>query len=182
MKKKYNWELLFHVWLKKNLEGDPAKPYSLIDLGKEYDVPYKTIRNRASTDKWQDKLDKVRAQIEQNIVATIQDSKVNAESEVRKRQAHIARTLLDKALARLELTKPEDLTHRQAIEIIKFALPEERKALGMAEKYELTSINENFGGEYLSVEERKLRIKQADTLANQLFEYLNSHTSAIDCK
>ena len=67
MKKKYNWELLYLCWLKKNLEGDLAKPYTYQDLGKEHEIPHKTIRNRASKDKWQDKLAQEKARIEQEI-------------------------------------------------------------------------------------------------------------------
>ena len=182
MKKKYNWELLYLVWLQRNLERDHTTPYTYQSFGEDEGIPPKTIRNRASKDKWQDKLDKVRTQIEQNIVSTIQKSKVNTESEIRKRQAVILRTLQEKSLKRLELTKPEDLTLKQAIEIIKFAMPEERKALGLADKYEVTNIQENSGGDYISVEDRKLKIQHVDTLANQLLEFLNSTPSAIDCK
>jgi hypothetical protein len=120
------------------------------------------------------KLANVRAQIEKQIIATIQSSKVNSESEVRKTNAHIARTLRDKALAVIDKRKPEDLTFKQAIEMIKFAMPEERKALGLPDKYEFTSAPEDNNQKFMSVEERKEKIHHSEILAEKLFAYLNS--------
>ena len=122
--------------------------------------------------------------IEQNqrVMATVQDQEVVTEAERRIRQAQFALKCWLMAEAKLNQIKVEDLTIKQAIELAKLGLSEERKALGFADKYEVTNVQEMPTEEYITVEERKLRIKQTGNLASQLLEYLNSHPSAIDCK
>ncbi len=178
MKKKYNWELLYLVWLKKNLDADQAQTYTYRDLGEEYNIPPKTIRNRASVDKWQDKLDRKRSLMENKIISNAQSLHIDSETEIRHRHAQIAKNLMGKAVERIDRTNPEDLTHKQALDILKFALPEERKALGLADKYEFKNTDEKQSGGYLSVEERKRRIQQVDALATQLIDFLESEQNA----
>lgn len=180
MKKKYDWKLLQLSWMQRNLMRDLAKPYTYAELGEEFNIPHKTIRNRAAKEKWQDRLAAEREKIEQQILSTILASRVESEAEVRQRQAHIAKSLVDKALTKIKETKVENLSLRQAIEILKFAMPEERKALGLSDKYEGPNIQEKPVGEYLTVEERKQRMQQADLLADKLFNYLNEQSVLID--
>jgi hypothetical protein len=178
MKKKYNWELLYLCWLKKNLEGDLAKPYTYQDLGKEHKIPHKTIRNHAAKEKWQDKLAQEKARIEQEIISTIQSSQITSEAKVRQRQAFDSRKLLDKAMAKLNAVKPEDLTIKQAIELAKLGLTEERKALGLPDRYEVKNINQELPGT-ISVEKRIKRHERLDSLANSLFDYIDNHSSGV---
>jgi hypothetical protein len=178
MKKKYNWELLYLCWLKKNLEGDLAKPYTYQDLGKEHKISHKTIRNHAAKEKWQGKLAQEQARIEQEIITTIQSSQITSEAKVRQRQAFDSRKLLDKAMAKLNAVKPEELTVKQAIELAKLGLTEERKALGLPDRYEVRNMNQAISGA-ISVEDRIKRHDRLDSLANSLFEYLNKQNPEV---
>ncbi len=182
MKRALNWTAIYLCWLTENLKRDRTTPYTLEDVAKKFGAAYKTVRTHAGKEKWNQKLQAKIIQQNQEVLYTVQEQEVLSEVEIRIRQAQISRQLLDKGMRKLDLVPIEELTVRQAIALVKLGLLEERKALGLADKYEVTNIQDNSGGEYISVEERKLRIKQADTLANQLFEYLKSHTSSIDQK
>lgn len=172
MKPKANYHYIELDWIKENLLCDPAKPFTYEDLGKKHGLSSKTIRNKASRDGWSKKLAEAKKTIQQRIIIDLQKSEVNSESSVRERQANIARKALDIAFAKIDKLSPEELTVRQAIEILKFALPEERKALGIPDKQEVTTKTGNGDDSYTSVEERKLNIQKADQLADRLLSYL----------
>ena len=174
MKKIINWKAVFIHWLTENLRRDLKSPYAYKELGKKFNIAHKTIRTHASKGKWQQKLnDKLKEQ-NQQIIAKVQEQEIISEAEIRQRQASLSRKLIKKAMAKLDSIAPKDLTIKQAIDLVKLGLTEERKSLGMADKYEVTNLNKP-SGDYISVEARIKRFKEIDTLTAKLIEYVGGN-------
>ena len=95
---------------------------------------------------------------------------VETEIEIRQRQAQIARFLTDKALRRLINLPPEQLTKKEAIELVRLGLGEERKALGLPDKQEVNSTLE-IKGQY-SVVDQITHHQLGEALFNKLLEVL----------
>lgn len=178
MKKVINWAAVYLHWLTENLRIDRKSPYLYKDLAKKFDIAEKTIRTHASKGKWQNKLNEKLLEQKQEIISKVQKQEVYSEAEIRRNQAEISQKMIDKAIIKLESILPQELTVKQAVELVKIGMVEQRKALGLPDKYEVTNLNKN-PEEFLSVEARIKRFEKTDELATQLLNYICEN--AIQC-
>ena len=175
MKKPLNWTAIYLFWLTENLKRDRITPYTLEDVAKKFGAAYKTVRTHAGKEKWHQKLhDKIIKQ-NQKIITAVQEQEVLSEAQIRSRQAQISRQLLDMGMKKLNTAPIEELTARQAIELVRLGLSEERKALGLPDKYEVTNLNVQDTN--TSVEERINRHTDIEKLTNKLFDYIDAQNS-----
>ena len=180
MAKQIDWHLVKTDYFVENLHQDKGKPFTLKDLSVRWKIAYKTVRNRASEDGWNDELRDKIAEQQIKILQKVQQQEIETEADVRQRQAQVARYLVDKALLRLVTVAPEDLTKREAIELAKFALGEERKALSITEKGGISPVVEVT--ESQSVAEQMARLQAGDALFGKLLHYLEKTVpSKKDC-
>ncbi len=178
MKKNINWEVVYLHWLTENLRIDRESPYLYKELAKKFNIAEKTVRIHAGKGKWQEKLNEKILEQQQQIISKVQEKEIISEVEIRQRQAQLARKLIEKAMVKINSISPKDLTIKQAIELVKLGMIEERKALGLPDKYEVTNLNKK-SGDFLSVEARIKRFEKIDFLTIQLIEYIEK--SAINC-
>jgi hypothetical protein len=171
MKKVINWKAVFLHWLTENLRRDRKSPYAYKELGIKFDIAHKTIRTHASKGQWQQKLNDKLLEQNQQVIAKVQEQELISEVEVRQRQAMLSREMIDMAMTKLKSIKPHDLTIKQAIDLARLGLMEERKALGLPDKYEVTNLN-NSSGDFITVEARIKRFEKIDGLTTQLIEYI----------
>ena len=175
--KNIDWGSAKADYFAKNLKQDKQKPFTLKDLSLKWCVSYKTIRNKASQENWAGQLQaKVKEQNTQ-IVAEVQSQGAFNEAEIRLRQAEIARKAVSKALVKLENVKPNELTNKEAIDLLKLGLIEERKALGLPEKFEFRS-QDLPTGQLFTVEDRIKQHKQVEVIALSLLQYVEKHESS----
>lgn len=171
MKNKINWDVVYLHWLSENLRIDRVSPYLYKDLAKKFNIAEKTVRTHAAKGKWQNKLNEKLLEQKQEIVSKVQAQQIVSEAEIRLRQAEISQKMIDKAMVKFESISSEDLSVKQAIELIKIGMVEQRKALGLPDKYEVTNLNKN-SEEYVSVEARIKRFEKTDELAAKLLDYI----------
>jgi hypothetical protein len=177
--KKIDWSVVKADYFAENLKADKDQPFTLKELSVRWKIAYKTIRNRSSTENWNDELrDRITEQ-QVEILQKVQDGVVETEVEIRQRQAQVARYLMDKALKRLVTISPEELTKKEAIELVKLGLGEERKALGFADKQEITNTME-IKGQY-SVIDQIAHHQFGETLFTKLIEVLPAQIEEEDC-
>lgn len=128
-----DWERLRTEFLEVNLAAQAKnKPaVSLRALAEKYKLNYGTVRNVASDQDW--RVDLHRMAEDQRLRVDL--TAVESEVEIRIRQAQYARVAQSKAIQRLQKVDPEDLTPRDAMELLKLGMEQERKALGMEGTY-----------------------------------------------
>jgi hypothetical protein len=138
-----SWREIKDEWMLSRLAG---KPVSVAELAKRYNISEGTIRNRSSSEKWSAELsDRMesqeavlsRAMVERSEAALeeLRRDFIGSEIEVRRRHAIMARGMQLKAVQRLTLLPPDQLSARDALAMLKLGLDEERRALGYAETY-----------------------------------------------
>ena len=171
MAKVIPWEKLKADYLSENLK-QKEKTFTLKELATRWNIPYKTIRNRSSLDGWNDQLNQKLQEQHVAVVSQISEEAVLDELEIRTRQQAITRVVLDKALRRLEMVSPEDLTKREAIELLRLGLIEERKAAGLADRYEMaTGI---IGSSFTGVDERLKNHRRIEMLAMRVLDVIET--------
>lgn len=137
-----NWIAVKQDYLTTNLNPQNEKPYSLAQLASTWDLNYGTVRNRASTEGWNEELNDQANKQSKEVIELAQKQYIYDEVDIRRRQADIAKFATAKAIERLRNLKVDELTPREAIELLRLGLVEERKALGMPDKYEFAAISD----------------------------------------
>lgn len=170
MAQKIDWKLLKADYITENIKKAKDKPFTLKELSIRWKIAYKTIRNKSSEEHWNDELRERITDQQIEILQKVQDDMIESEVEIRQRQAQVVRYLSDKALRRLISIPPDELTKREAIELMKFSLAEERKALGLPDRHEVSSTMsiENTP----TVAERISQHQQGEALAGKLLTFL----------
>lgn len=125
------WLQIRDDYIDENLDPEREAPFTLKDVAARWKLNYGTLRNHASAGGWNDRLHEIVEQRNQKTQEIVQNSISYEEAEVRTRQARIARLAQDKATIALESIKPEDLSNREVIDLLRFSLEAERRALGM---------------------------------------------------
>lgn len=141
------WDLIGEDFIAQNLsraKDDP--PYTLKDCANAWGISYTLIRQMSSKHKWAVKL---KERIETLRLATqerLQDVALFDELEIRTRQATYARmasSLAYKKLAGLDDKAIAKMSIKDAVELLKLGLGEERQALGIGESMRLSNPNGN---------------------------------------
>lgn len=184
MVKAIDWLAVKADYFTENLTPGEEGQFTLKALASRWKIAYKTVRNRASTEKWAKELRLKITEQRVSILQRVQDGMAETEAMVRQRQAQVARFLLDKALHRLMAIPPEQLTKREAIELVKIGLTEERKALGLADRQEVNRIMEINAPS--SVTEQIARHQLGEALLTRILDAAESMDPpakiAINCK
>lgn len=162
-----DWQAIKMDYLLKSIRIN--KSFSMKKLADEWNIPHGSLRNRASMERWsvqlKDKLDEQRG----DVVSQVQTLSGYKEVEVRMRQTDLSRIMMEKAGQRIKRIKPDELTIKEAIEMARLGMEQERKALGMPDKFEVSSIDKpETAGEFASVEERISKHSRMVQLANKL--------------
>lgn len=172
-----DWNLVREDYFARNLRSGRTARSTLKEVAVTWGVPYKTVRNRASSEKWSEQLRDRTVQHATAVATRLHREDVVDETVVRLRHAKTARLAVDKAFARLATIDPDELTVREVVELLRLGLVEERKALGLPEQFEMsgTATRE---ATVVSVEERKDRYRRLATLGASLLTYIQQHGPA----
>ncbi len=137
------WTKIRTRFITENLRSDRTTPYTLHDVAKDYNLQHGTVRNRSAKEKWRDELiDAVREKAEIDIKA-VKEATSFDEAEVRHRQSQYARMAQARAVMRLQALDPSELSIREAIDLLKLGMNEERSALGLPNEYIAESESDN---------------------------------------
>src|SRR3954453_19550092 len=111
-----DWNLVREDYFARNLRTHGAVPNSLKEVAAAWGIAYKTIRNRASAERWNQQLRERMVAQASAVAQRLQSSELVDEIAVRMRHAMVARYAVDKALQRLETLDPEELSPRDLVE------------------------------------------------------------------
>lgn len=164
---KIDWTPIKTDFMTENLIRDRQSPFSLKELASKWHLSYRTVRNHAHKEKWGDELRQRVFEMNRKSLDVVQEQRSFDEAEVRTRQADAAREMLDLALSKLRTIRPQDLSKKEAIELLRIGLNEERRALGLADRYELKA-QVNSQERYSPVEEMIKGHQQIEILALRL--------------
>lgn len=132
-----DWEQLRIAYLEESLAamGSGSPPISFRILAERYGVNYGSLRNVAGEQRWRDDLTRLSDEQRMKTNTTIVNLQLQNEVEVRVRQAQYARLAQDKAMQKLQVLQPAQMTTRDAIDLLRLGLEQERKALGMEDSF-----------------------------------------------
>lgn len=129
------WEAIKEDYISQNLvrqKGQPA--YDLRKLAEAHKVSYHYLRQIAGKQKWNQQLKDRIEERKRKAVEAIQGVALYDEIEIRTRQASYARLASSLAYRKLQSIKDADvkkMSVKDAIELMKLGLAEERVALGL---------------------------------------------------
>ena len=165
------WESIKADYFAQNLRRDKTRELTLQELSVKWCVPYGTLRNKASKENWGQRLHEKIKEQNARAIAEVQAEEVFTEAETRRRQAKVARLMRDLGLRRLRSVDPDDLSIKDAIELVKLGLVGERQALGFARASTFPSpLLDDSKWEPVEVKIREHR--KVEGLAAELMEYL----------
>jgi hypothetical protein len=137
-----NWLVIRDEWVSLKANGSSI---SLREFGKQRGINYNHIRIKSSEDKWAAAVANRTKDIEQRVndqliqrsadaITAVRQALASDEFEVRERQATIARGMQKKAISRLDTIPVDQLTAKEAIDMLRIGMEQERRALGIPDE------------------------------------------------
>ncbi len=166
----FDWRTIKIDWLAKNLRVG-QKPFTLKQVATKWNVAYGTVKNKAYRDGWRGQLADFISDRDKRSLKEVRNRAMWDETEVRLRQAGMARVATAKAL---KYIKASDLSPNQAITLLKLALEQERRALGIPDVMppeHQPSPEDKYGNE--SVEDRMARVRKYRELADRFRKFVS---------
>jgi hypothetical protein len=150
-----NWADIRDEYIEQNLVQEDK--WTLRQVSELYSINYGTVRNHAAKEGWNAALEGRRASDRANALEILKEAKgVFNEVEVRVRQSRFGRRMAALGMQKLANLDADDLTIPQAIEMLRVGMGEERRALGMPDRFEFVGIP--------GTEEREEHLRALDEL------------------
>jgi len=179
------WNQIKESYITRNVNRlDNQEPVTLSMLAEEFNVPYGTLRNKASQNKWHYILSKKRAEVNEKVLDGVIKLTVEEELKVRTRQALIGRAISSKAM-RVFQEKPEAelaaMPIKDLVSVIKSGIDLEFRALGLADRYELKATLPGNGDITVedAIEEHQQTAELCREFANFMRKMYNGDVVAI---
>lgn len=131
-----DWVSIRLDFLNENLMVGRSDAFTLKQLAAKHNVGYGTTRNRAAEEGWHEDLKRLLTDLKIESDAGVMSVQLESEVEVRVRQANFARQAQNKAMAKLTMINPEQLSTQEAIMLWRWGMQEERKALGLDDNFQ----------------------------------------------
>ncbi len=166
----FDWRTIKIDWIAKNLRVG-QKRFTLKQVAKKWNVAYGTVKNKAYRDGWRGQLADSISDRDKRSLKEVRDRAMWDETEVRLRQARMARVAMAKAL---KYIKASDLSLNQAFRLLKLGLEQERRALGIPDVMppeHQPSPEDKYGNE--SVEDRMARVRKRRELADRFSKFVS---------
>ncbi len=172
-KPKHDWDYLREEWINQNLV-DRDEPYTLKMLAEDHSLDYSYLQNKSAKEGWMGLLKDRREEAGGLSRNAIERSKIFNELEVRVRQATYGNLAQSKAAVRLNNVSPEDLTIREAIDLMRLGSELERKALAMPDHF--------IYAESTGLKEEEFTSEKAKTIFRKVIDLLEQDdgTFALD--
>jgi hypothetical protein len=146
----YDWDALKEDWLSRNL--DPEREHALYTLkafADEHKIPYNTMRLRAGKERWYDQLHLAKVQSADKALDELTSRAGFDEYQFRLAHMRTAELMQKKGLEKLLAANISDLSVQDAINLMRYGVDIERKALGMEQGQASVFINNmNMGGAF----------------------------------
>jgi len=147
------WHLLKEDWINQNLEPGRTEDYQLKELAIKWGTKLGSLRRISALEKWADQLHDIRQKQAETAVARVQAIESFNEIETRLRHATVSREAMELGLSRIRSLNKDQITNKEAIELVKLGLDGERKALGLPETFSFIPTGMQGDGSYKPVSE-----------------------------
>lgn len=121
------------LYIRENLK-DGDTPYTLRMAAEEVGLSYDYVKLTSSQEKWRDQLKEIVTERMKEVTDATRTFAIYDEVAVRTRQAQFARLAQNKAILRIQALDPDKLTVKEAIELLRLGLDQERRSLGMVDQ------------------------------------------------
>ena len=161
------WQELRDLYIKKNVNPANGTPYTFKLMATELHLNYTTLRQRAARERWNDSVADALDQRSSEALEVITAKGVVNECEIRTRHMRVSRLALSKAEERLNKLKPEDLSIKDTLELLRIGITEERRAAGLVD-----TVGLNVSGEVHTSSGAGFSLDSARDLLGQLVTHL----------
>lgn len=172
---KHDWEFLRETFINQNLVERDG-PYTLKMLAEDHALSYSSLQNKAAKEGWMKLLDDAREVSAKKSRGAIERSRVFNELEVRVRQATYGNLAQSKAAVRLQAVQPEDLSIREAIDLLRYGAELERKALAMPDHFVYTDATPDTEGDFTLGKAQKV----LDKLLGDVIEMVEAEDGSFE--
>jgi len=135
------WPEIKQQFIETNLEGR----MTLTQVAEANNIVVGTLANKAAADRWYDELrekkleitrevEKAMAVDTKKVITQLKAKNLNDELAVRQRHLGLSRKALLIAKARLDTLDSKKMTVRETLDLLKFGVEQERRALGMVDE------------------------------------------------
>jgi hypothetical protein len=142
---KINWQSIKNEWVSLKANGSAI---SLREFSKRHGTRYEYMRIMSSKNKWaaavEDRIKDIEKRVSDQLIersadaiTSVRQALASDESEVRERHAKMSKEMQRKAISRLREIPPEQLTAREAIDLLRISMEQERRALGIPDEQRL---------------------------------------------
>jgi hypothetical protein len=173
-RKTINWEAAKIEFITESLKrATRSETLTLKEFAEQLGISYGQLRNMAGKGNWKEELKQRMRFREEKAVRRATEYEAINEAEIRTRQAKFARLASNKAITKLNLIDPATLTVREAIELLRLGLIEERRALGLPDAFTFAPPTKDEHGDYQSVITHINRQRELSDLSKKLLEFVD---------
>ena len=173
-----NWKKIKADFFAQNLDPMRAKDFTFKDVALKYDLVYDTVRKRAVKEKWNFYLKKLQDKIQASTEKKMVESFTITEVELRLRQQRVSSSMIEKAFAALEAIDPTTISTKDATNLMRLGLTQEREAVGLAQKIDFQNLGQGGERDHESPLEKMAQANRMNQLADSLTQLLSEDDEA----
>lgn len=180
-----NWDLIKRDFILSRTGCKKGKSLTLKQLSQKHKIPYGTLKNRASKEKWIELVNQKNKEVSVKVTAEMQNQNILNEIEVRTKNFKSATVCLDRGLEKLSRLTEEEISPQLAIKMVELGIKGRHSSAGLADNFNISNTNLNINlkpGEE-TFEENQERFQKQSLLAAKFIKHLDAYTKkhgAID--
>lgn len=169
-----NWAAIKKEYLSHNLDTTNTEALTLKQLAKKHGLNPGTVRNRSAQEGWTEELSKLQDEKVSVVLSALAGAEGEAEAAIRIRQARVARMGLQVAATRISQLSPADLSPKDAIQLMKISMEQERMAMGFERFYDFAAPQSSRLPDFESVRQNMENHEKAMSMADELRDFLEN--------
>lgn len=135
-----NWELIKRDFILGRTNAENGKSLTLKQLAQKHNIPYGTLKNKASQEKWTALVNKQSKELNLMVTQKVQKEQVMTEVEIRTRNFEAGTVCLDRGLDRLSKLDEDDITPELALKMVQAGIKSRHEAAGLPDRFEVKGI------------------------------------------
>ncbi len=167
------WKQVKAEFLAKNLDPDRTEDWSLKDISLHYGVPYDTVAEHSSKEKWFPTLrscqERIEAEAEEQMIKRL----AITEADIRIRQQQVSAHVITKAMAGIEGLDPSKMSAKDLTNLLRLGLTQEREAVGLAQRIDFNDLSQPLHKDHESPLAKMEEAARKNALADKLLKVLD---------
>jgi hypothetical protein len=180
-----NWDLIKRDFILSRTSNKKGKTLTLKQLSQKYNIPYGTLKNKSSKEKWIELVNQKNKEVTIKVTTEIQNQNILSEIDVRMKNFESATVCLDRGLEKLSQLTEEEISPQLAIKMVELGIKGRHSSAGLADNFNInnTNLNINLKPGEETFEENQEKFKKQSLLAAKFIKHLDAYTKkhgAID--